>query len=210
LLESQDRQRVELLKGCQQLYLASLRPQYIKMYETLNVQSISDGNLKFLDVVARWPGSVHDQTIFNNSSIKEQFENRRFGRYILLGDSGYTLVPYLMTKLHATHSRAENLYNESLIRTRNVVERQYSVWKRRFPILRNALRLQLDTIMAVIVATAVLHNIAIDMNEDIPEEWLDVLEEDQEDLGEIVAENNNHNGARHVRQLLINEHFARL
>lgn len=30
---------------------------------------------------------------------------------------------------------AERLYNEAQVRTRNVVERQYGVWKQRFPIL---------------------------------------------------------------------------
>lgn len=180
-----------------------------KSYFAINVQSISDNDLKFKDIVARWPGSVHDQTIFNNSRVKQQFENGTFGHYLLLGDSGYALKPYLMTKLHETQNRAENLYNESLIRTRNVVERQYGVWKRRFPILRNGIRLQLNTILAVIVATAVLHNIAIEMNEDIPEEWLGLPEDDQDNVGEIVAPHNNI-AARHLRQLLINEHFSRL
>lgn len=38
-----------------------------------------------------------------------------------------------MTPLLQTHNRAEELYNESQIRTRNVIERVFGVWKRRFP-----------------------------------------------------------------------------
>ncbi|XP_018572749.1 putative nuclease HARBI1 [Anoplophora glabripennis] len=180
-----------------------------KSYFALNVQTVSDASLKIRDIVARWPGSVHDQTIFNNSNLRDRFENGEFGRYILIGDSGYSLRSYLMTKLLQTRTPAENLYNESIIRTRNVVERQYGVWKRRFPILRYGMRLKLDTTMAVIVATAVLHNIAIDMNDLLPEDLLYNEEMDNnEDILQPV-ENNLHMG-HNIRQLLINEHFASL
>lgn len=45
-----------------------------------------------------------------------------FGTYMLLGDSSYTLNQYLMTELQETHTTGENLYNESIIRTRYVVK----------------------------------------------------------------------------------------
>lgn len=35
----------------------------------LNVQTISSPNLKIMDVVARWTGSCHDQTIFKKSCV---------------------------------------------------------------------------------------------------------------------------------------------
>ncbi|KAJ8912867.1 hypothetical protein NQ315_007999 [Exocentrus adspersus] len=52
--------------------------------------------------------------------------------------------------------------NESLIRTRNVIERSYGLWKRRFPALALGLRLKVQTTLNVIVASAVLHNISCD------------------------------------------------
>lgn len=51
-------------------------------------------------------------------------------------------------------------YNQSHIKTRNVVERQYGVWKRRFACLSQELRCKVSNSMKIIVATAVLHNIA--------------------------------------------------
>jgi hypothetical protein len=42
----------------------------------------------------------------------------------------------------------------------------FGTWKRRFPVLAYGVRLKLDTALVVIVATAVLHNMAIDMNEE--------------------------------------------
>lgn len=89
----------------------------------------------------------------------------------MVGDSGYAIEPYLMTPLQQTMTDAENLYNEFQIMTRNVVERQYGVWKRRFPILSLGVRVQLPTVMGIIVATVVLHNIGLDMNEEVPINW---------------------------------------
>lgn len=187
-----------------------------KGFFALNVQTISDANLKIRNIVARWPGSTHDQTIFNNSRIKRDFQNGRYGRYTLVGDSGYSIQPYLMTKLQEVNLPAENLFNESIIRTRNVVETQYGVWKRRFPILSTGIRLNLETAMSVIVATAIIHNIAVELNDDFPDDWFDdpIVEDADENF--VGGLNDFHyvrvgaNMGRHVRQLIINEHFTRL
>nr|CAI5849882.1 unnamed protein product [Callosobruchus analis] len=53
----------------------------------------------------------------------------------------------------------------SATRTRNSVERQYGVWKRRFPVLAIGMRQQHCNI---IIATAVLYNIAIGLDKDEP------------------------------------------
>lgn len=38
-----------------------------KSYFSINTQMICNSSLRITNVVARWPGSVHDATIFNNS-----------------------------------------------------------------------------------------------------------------------------------------------
>lgn len=168
----------------------------------MNVQTVSDAKLRIRDIVARWPGSTHDQTIFNGSRIKTQMENGKFGNNYLLGDSGYAGCPYLMTPLREVNNAAQNLYNEAQIRTRNTVERQYGVWKRRFPILSIGMRCCVDRIMVIIMATAILHNIAIDMNEPLPEDY--ESDSENEDI-EDVPDDNPVN-----RQLLIEEYFQNL
>ncbi|KAI4466138.1 dde superfamily endonuclease [Holotrichia oblita] len=55
---------------------------------------------------------------------------------------------------------AEMRYQNAHIRTRNVIERLNGVWKRRFPALRSGMQLKTENILRIIVATAVLHNIA--------------------------------------------------
>lgn len=52
---------------------------------TINIQAVCDGDRIFSDVVARWPGSTHDSTIFNNSRLKERFEEGEFQNSWLLG-----------------------------------------------------------------------------------------------------------------------------
>lgn len=66
------------------------------------------------------------------------------------------------------HGRGETLYNAAHIQTRNSIERLFGVLKRRFPVLAYGIRLNLQTTLTVIVAVAVLHNIACEMNEEEP------------------------------------------
>lgn len=73
-----------------------------------------------------------------------------------------------MTPLADPHTVGERNYNSSFNTTRNIVERQIGIWKRRFPCLAYGIRLKLQTTMTVIGATAVLHNIARQMNEPDP------------------------------------------
>ncbi|KAE9531952.1 hypothetical protein AGLY_010154, partial [Aphis glycines] len=131
-----------------------------KEYFSLNVQALDNANLEFMDVVVRWPSSTQYNNIFANNRLKARMELPEFSDCIILGDSEYALSHYLLTSLARKTTNAERLYNESQIRFRNVVERTFGVWKRRFPVLFFGLRLKMETTMAVIQACAVLHNIA--------------------------------------------------
>ncbi|KAE8739090.1 hypothetical protein FOCC_FOCC015413 [Frankliniella occidentalis] len=130
-----------------------------KGYLSLNCQAICNANMEFLDLVARWPGSVHDQTIFDACRQKALLEENHYGDVYLVGDGGYSCRKYMMTPLSEVTTPAENLYNESQIRTRNPVERLFGIWKRRFPVLALGISVNLDNTLPIIVATAVLHNI---------------------------------------------------
>lgn len=124
----------------------------------MNVQTMCDAHLRILDVVARWPGSSHDSNILLNSKIYSRFVSKEFKNCVIVADSGYPNKDFIMTPLLSVKNEAENLYNESQIRTRNCIERSYGVWKRRFPILSLGIRLNHKKVEGIIVATAVLHN----------------------------------------------------
>lgn len=121
-----------------------------------------------------------------------------------------------MTPLLNPVTRPEQLYNESHIRTRNSVERQIGVWKRRFPVLAYGLRYQTEPSCNIIVATAVLHNLAINNNEENPPLPDDISEEELDYL--ILQGNIPNAGVQGIhdgnifsfRRNLINNYFGRL
>lgn len=156
---------------------------------------VCDANLYIKDIVARWPGSTHDQTIFNNSFLKARFENNEFGNSIMLGDSGYALKKYLITPLANPTVNQEQVFNESQIRTRNPIERLFGVLKRRFPILSLGIRLSLDSAKLVIIACAVLHNIELSLNEPDPvnDPFINVDYEINENNVAVDGHNENNN-----------------
>lgn len=137
-------------------------------YFSINVQGICNSRLEFTNVVARWPGSAHDATVFNNSRIRQIFESNVIKNCWLLGDSAYALKSYLLTPLAQPSTPAENLYQKRFTRTRNTIERCFGVWKRRFPVMAFGCKLHIDNTLPVIIATAVLNNVAIKNNEEIP------------------------------------------
>ncbi|KAJ8937986.1 hypothetical protein NQ318_015483 [Aromia moschata] len=183
-----------------------------KGYFSLNVQVAVDSSYKFLNLVARWPGSIHDATIFYNSLLRACFERNDYPNCFLLGDSGYALKPYLLTPLLETNTEEERRYNESHIRTRVIVENTFGIWKRRFPILAYGCRTKLQKTINIIVATAILHNIARNAGEDIPQD------ENAQELQRllditnvpVLANNLNDLNGFHIRNELIYNYFSRL
>lgn len=84
----------------------------------------------------------------------------------MLGDSGYACRSYLLTPVLRPESAAEVRYNIAHKKTRVIVEQLFGVLKRRFPCLHYGLRTKLSTTVAIICATAVLHNLCIRNNLD--------------------------------------------
>lgn len=52
-------------------------------------------DLKIQNIVARWPGSAHDSTVFNKSAVRGKFERIEMKK--LVADSGYAQRNYMMT-----------------------------------------------------------------------------------------------------------------
>ncbi|CAG4952536.1 unnamed protein product [Parnassius apollo] len=95
--------------------------------------------------------------------IGEEFRNRK----------GYfSLNVQAICDADLRFMNAEKRYNEAHTKTRsNVIERTFCVWKRRFPVVALTLRLSLPRVQAIIIVTAVLHNICRNHNlEDVPSE----------------------------------------
>jgi len=131
-----------------------------KGYFSINVQVVVNAKLEIIDIVARWPGSAHDSTIFDHSRIKTLFEMGAFNDGLLLADSAYPNLPYIMTPFQNPATAAEHIYNEAQIRTRSRIERFFGIWKREFAVLSIGTRFHtVERTLPIIVAVAVLHNI---------------------------------------------------
>lgn len=139
-----------------------------KGWFSINIQVIINARMEIIDIVARWPGSAHDVTIFDHSRIKTLFEAGTFGDSVIVADSGYPNLPYIMCPLQSPQTAAEHLYNEAQIRTRSKIERFFGIWKKRFAALSIGTNFRTpDKTLSVIIATAVLHNIIQQDKEEI-------------------------------------------
>lgn len=69
-----------------------------KGHHSINVQVVFDAKYRILDILAKWPGSVHDARILHGSGVAAVFEGGHVppGSH-LLGDSGYPSKPWLLT-----------------------------------------------------------------------------------------------------------------
>ena len=121
---------------------------------------------------------------------------------ITLGDSGYALKPYLMTAYSDPTTAKERAFNQSLRKTRVLIEQVFGRWKRRFHLLHSEIRMKPEKVCLLIGACAILKNIAIMFNE--PEEDEDTdLEETDHEVEPLVG----HDTGRQIRAHITNTFF---
>ncbi|XP_021962175.1 putative nuclease HARBI1 [Folsomia candida] len=168
---------------------------------SINVQAVCTSDLKVTNIVARWFGSCHDNRIFENSTLCRQLDREEVPG-ILVGDSGYSCTPYLMTPLTMPRTAAEKRYQSCQIKTRNPIERCFGTVKQRFNCLRY-MRLKLSTTLTTIVACFVLHNIAIMYRDDLEFEY----EDHEDDENENIRNQSTTSGIS-ARNRIISSHFS--
>ncbi|XP_055856480.1 putative nuclease HARBI1 [Episyrphus balteatus] len=148
-------------------------PLYVNSegYSSINTQLVCDYRFKITDIVARWSGNTPDIKIFNESRIKKRLELNEF-QGCLLGDSRYESTNHLYTPVDNPVLASEKKYNKAHIATRQTIDRTIHIWKSRFRILKTGLRGSLENVKVLIVALAVLHNLAIEFKEELDDEEL--------------------------------------
>ncbi|XP_054859642.1 putative tRNA (cytidine(32)/guanosine(34)-2'-O)-methyltransferase isoform X1 [Eublepharis macularius] len=102
-------------------------------FYSINVQAACDHQGIFTDLVAKFPGSVHDAQIFTTSGLNRLLSSWPEGRGWLLGDRGYPLLPYLLTPYPADEPADRANYNQAHRRTRMVIKRAFEA----FAVCRN-------------------------------------------------------------------------
>ncbi|KAF2892744.1 hypothetical protein ILUMI_13428 [Ignelater luminosus] len=67
-----------------------------KGYIIFQLQAVCDHNMRIRNVYAGYPGSVHDSLVLRTSPLPQTLQEKCQNLYIL-GDSGYPLLPNLIT-----------------------------------------------------------------------------------------------------------------
>ncbi|XP_055319316.1 putative nuclease HARBI1 [Sitodiplosis mosellana] len=108
-----------------------------KGYHSINTQIVCDANMLIININARFPGSTHDSFIFGGSMLhtrlEELHQNDPATFNFLLGDSAYSLSPWLMKIFDGNNLSAEQEhFNHELCAIRQIVERTIGLLKVRF------------------------------------------------------------------------------
>ncbi|CAC5420129.1 HARBI1 [Mytilus coruscus] len=134
---------------------------------TRHSMSISTSTqVKFTNVVVRWPGGTHDAFILQQSGLFRHMEALVDNGW-LLGDSGYPLKSWLLTPLGNPSTPQELRFQKAHCKTRNTVERAFGVLKQRFRCLHKtggALSYKPERGTNTIESCFRLHNLALDNN----------------------------------------------
>lgn len=173
---------------------------------SINIQLVGDADLLITNCVVKWPGSVHDARILRESALYRKLQtNRPDG--IILGDSAYPLLPWLMTPFLAPNTPEQARFNTAHSKTRCAIERLNGVLKRRFACL-NYLRVEPQGVCNIILACIVLHNIATKRNVPLCDEVNDAPAEpaENEDIPPTFSQNERVTGHA-VRDAIVRNYF---
>ena len=167
------------------------------------MQAVVDCNYLFRDVVIGWPGSVHDARVFSNSAIfKKGNEQKLFPNDVkkeicgvdippvLLVDPAYLFLPWVVKGYPRNEaSRNQQVFNYHLSRTRMTVENTFGRWKGRFTRFSKRVDMEVPSLVDVVLASCVVHNICEVQNNNFQPDWeeAEVVEEPIVPIDDIVA-----------------------
>eukprot|EP00794_Sanderia_malayensis_P007619 gene7619-8459_t len=139
------------------------KKDYFSRYQRYDVvcQGIVDGDMKFLDIVVGFPGSIHDARVLRNTKISKLLDRGfqepkvAIGEDIVspyfVGDSAYPLMESLIKPYsESTTDPAEKKFNRELPRARS-----------RFRILLHGCDDKVKIFNQTIIACCVLHNFCL-------------------------------------------------
>lgn len=156
-----------------------------KGYHSFRVVAVCGPNNEFFELISRWPGATHENKIFNISNINQRFEYQQL-EGVLLADRNYAIRNYVLTPKLTPHTVKDWSFNISHKKC-YCIHKSFEIWKKRFKCLQHVMNNKegeseiylnqpniltvltrfTETIQSIITATGVLHNIAIQRNENL-------------------------------------------
>ncbi|KAL1819337.1 hypothetical protein ACET3Z_014206 [Daucus carota] len=159
------------------------------------LQAIVDTDMRFLDIVTGWPGSLSDSIAFKSSSFfKLCNEGKRLNgetvklsegtelREYIVGDAGFPLLPWLLTPYRGRNlSEHKASFNRRHTATHSVAQKALSRLKETWKIIGGEMwRPDKDRLPRIILVCCLLHNITIDLDDEVQKEILFAYENDSE------------------------------
>uniref|UniRef100_A0A1Y1KHN8 DDE Tnp4 domain-containing protein n=1 Tax=Photinus pyralis TaxID=7054 RepID=A0A1Y1KHN8_PHOPY len=168
------------------VHIYKLKPQkkiqesYItrKCNYAFTLQAIAIPSLQLTDVFIGYPGSVSDHRIFRNSDIyraiinnvEQYFPENEF----IIGDKAYPIlnwcIPPYINRGNLTAAQVH--FNTIHAQTRQVIERTFALLVGRFRRLKFLDMNRHDLIPSTVLAACVLHNICLNFNDLLIEDYV--------------------------------------
>ncbi|KAI3866120.1 hypothetical protein MKX03_008509 [Papaver bracteatum] len=148
------------------------------------LQAIVDPDMRFRDIVTGWPGSVNESSALQSSGFFNLCDkgNRLSGKKIqlckgselreyIIGDMGFPLLPWLVTPYPGKHlSESKSEFNKRHFATRMVAQRALARLKEMWGILQGTIWRDTNRLPRIILVCCLLHNIVIDMEDEVQDE----------------------------------------
>jgi hypothetical protein len=139
---------------------------YRKGYFGAAMLAFVDANCRFLSISMACAASCHDSTMYEYSDAGHLLEaGLVHKKYNAVADDAFTTHGHVITPYEGhSLSPQQDAFNYYLSLQRQVVERTFGIWKRKWGIFWKTLTVNEKHVKLVIEVTARLHNFCIDRN----------------------------------------------
>ena len=150
----------------------------------INCAVVCDDNCRIIYYLAGWPGSTHDNRVLRNSDLYQNKSKYFSINEYLLGDSAYSASQIMVQAFKKGKGEVDlpprkEQFNTILAEVRIKSEHCIGILKARFPSMRRLNvwikkgKKQVKHIVELITACMIIHNLMIDYDDLIPQEWYD-------------------------------------